>query len=103
MCIRDRRIDGRRRPVSLWNDLGFSSNPYGADPLPASEEGVQLLVGRDRELRHLISQLRSTDTHPTIEGDNGVGKTSLVFVAAFTGRKSFLAGQSQQLLLPFRY
>lgn len=86
--------------VSLWNELGFRENPYETSPVPPTEEGNELLVGRDREIRRLLREIRSTDTHPTIEGDNGVGKTSLVSVAGYRALRDFQAGESSQLFLP---
>lgn len=86
--------------MTLWDRVGYSKNPYSVEPLPPTEEGSSLLVGRDRELRRLLSQIRSTDTHPTIEGENGVGKTSLVFVAAYQAELEFRQGETGQLLLP---
>ncbi|WP_373433746.1 AAA family ATPase [Streptomyces sp. CS113] len=86
--------------MSLWNQLGYSANPYTVNPLAPNAEGSELIVGRDKELRKLTTQLTSTDTHPTIEGDNGSGKTSLVAVAAYRAEQDFVAGRSQQLLIP---
>ncbi len=42
-----------------------------------------LLVGRDAEVEELQDHWASYDTHASVEGANGVGKTSLVAVAAF--------------------
>lgn len=86
--------------MSLWNDLGFSENPYSPRPVPADEVGARLLVGRDSELARLTTYLQSSDTHPTLEGSNGVGKTSLVAVAGFQAKNRWLRGESQQALLP---
>ncbi|MEU8512633.1 hypothetical protein AB0C76_13730 [Kitasatospora sp. NPDC048722] len=85
--------------MSLWNQIGYSANPYAVSPLGSNEEGSELIVGRDKELRKLTIQLRSTDTHPTIEGENGSGKTSLVAVAAYRAEKEYRNGVQKQLLL----
>lgn len=86
--------------MSLWTDLGFRENPYAVTPVPATEEGKQLLVGRERELAQLAVAITSLDTHPTLEGDNGVGKTSLVSVAGYRAMQDFLEGNSPQLFVP---
>ncbi|MCC6073672.1 ATP-binding protein [Pseudomonas sp. GCM10022188] len=86
--------------MNLWNKLGFSDNPYSPRPIQGDEQGVKLLVGRDKELRRLTTYLKSSDTHPTLEGPNGVGKTSLVAVAGFLLKKEFSEGASQQALIP---
>lgn len=87
---------------SVWNRLGFSSNPYDVRPLPASQEGADLLVGRDVEVKTILSQLRNTSLHPTLEGDNGVGKTSLVLVAGYKALEQRRLGQETQLFLPVK-
>lgn len=86
--------------MSEWTNFGFRESPYITDPIPPTEEGNRLLVGRERELTRLIRQLTSSRLHPTIEGDNGVGKTSLVSVAGYRLRKAFIDGATGQALLP---
>lgn len=66
--------------MSIWNELGFTQNPYSPRPISGDELGASLLVGRDTELAQLQDYIASSDTHPTLEGANGVGKTSLVAV-----------------------
>jgi hypothetical protein len=86
--------------VSLWLDLGYAKNPYDVNPLPASEEGAELLVGREVEVRTLLSKLGNSTLHPTLEGDNGVGKTSIVLVAAYRAMRDHREGRKRQLFLP---
>lgn len=86
--------------MSLWNELGFTDNPYSPRPIQGDEQGAKLLVGRDRVLGRLKTLLKSSDTHPTLEGPNGVGKTSLVSVAGYLLKNDFDQGTSQQALLP---
>lgn len=86
--------------MSIWTDLGFRSSPYGTNPIPATEEGTQLLVGREMALRSLKNAITSSALHPTVEGDNGVGKTSLVSVASYSLFQEFLSEKSGQALVP---
>lgn len=86
--------------MSVWQNFGFSESPYRTDPVPATAEGARLLVGRERELKRLKSHLTSSNRHPTIEGDNGVGKTSLVSVAAYELAQAFAADQTGPAFLP---
>lgn len=69
--------------MSVWERLGFSDNLYATPPLPGNQEGSRLLVGRDSEVEELQDHWASYDTHASVEGANGVGKTSLVAVAAY--------------------
>jgi hypothetical protein len=59
-----------------------------------------LLVGRGKELTRIERLITSSSSHPTIEGDNGVGKTSLVSVAGYRLMREFVSGQSNQLFIP---
>ncbi|MFJ9669375.1 AAA family ATPase [Streptomyces sp. NPDC101221] len=93
-----REVGGQR--MALWDQVGYSTNPYTVNPLAPNAEGSELIVGRDKELRRLMTQLRSTDTHPTIEGDNGSGKTSLVAVAAYRAEREYIEKKEDQLLIP---
>jgi hypothetical protein len=68
--------------------------------VPPTAQGATLLVGRDNELRTLKLLLESTSLHPTIEGANGVGKTSLVGVAAYQLFQVYRRGGSQQAFIP---
>ncbi|MDP8930982.1 MAG: hypothetical protein M3O70_21015 [Actinomycetota bacterium] len=61
-----------------------------------------MLVGREDELRRLIVMVSSSGSHPTIEGDNGVGKTSLVAIAGYRALERFRSGNLQSLIMPLR-
>jgi hypothetical protein len=80
--------------MTIWTDLGFRDNPYASQPLPATEAGDALLVGRERESRTLAVKLGSESLHPTLEGANGVGKTSLVLYREMERRKRRETGQT---------
>jgi DNA-binding MarR family transcriptional regulator len=86
--------------MDYWVRLGFKSNPYVVKPLPASREGYELLVGRTKELDELLKRLRNSDRHLVLEGANGVGKTSLVLVAAWKALDDWMDERSDQLLIP---
>lgn len=86
--------------MSVWSEFGFRESPYATDPIPPTDEGDRLLVGREREIRQLRNHLTSSALHPTIEGDNGVGKTSLVSVAGYRLSTKFRIGETNQALLP---
>ncbi|WP_314431729.1 hypothetical protein [Microbacterium lacticum] len=88
--------------MSIWTDFGFRASPYGTEPIPATEEGDRLLVGRDKPLSSLMATITSSALHPTIEGDNGVGKTSLVSVASYRLHRKFQTGETGQALIPLR-
>lgn len=86
--------------MSIWTDFGFRASPYTTKPIPGNETGESLLVGRESELRKLKNRITSSELHPTIEGDNGVGKTSIVSVAAFQLKKMAMEGNGSQVFLP---
>lgn len=86
--------------MNIWDDYGFKASPYTPDPVPPTATGERLLVGRTDELRRVGTLIASAATHPTIEGDNGVGKTSLVAVASYLAQRAFEERETEQLLIP---
>ncbi|MFE5817599.1 hypothetical protein ACFQ6S_29880 [Streptomyces sp. NPDC056479] len=86
--------------MNFWQELGFGSNPYVVKPLPSNADGRELLVGRNIELRALLRRIEEGDTHVVLEGPNGVGKTSLVAVAAWVASDRFRKRETTQLYLP---
>jgi hypothetical protein len=86
----------------LWTDLSFWDNPYSTDAIPGSDQGSKLFVGRSRELAILRRQITSSSAHTTLEGPNGVGKSSLVAVACHRMLQEFRAEGATQLFLPLK-
>lgn len=86
--------------MSIWTDFGFADSPYATTPIPPTEEGEALLIGRTREVGQLKSRIASSSLHPTIEGDNGIGKTSLVSIVSYQLQRDFEMGRSQEALYP---
>lgn len=66
-----------------YDRWGFSANPFQTTSLSATEEGSGLLVGREKEIEKLQKRLANSSKFTTVEGLNGVGKTSLVNVAVY--------------------
>ena len=67
----------------IYEDWGFRSSPFQTSALPASDLGRRLLVGREKEVRTLTNRIKSFPKMATVEGLNGVGKTSVVNVASY--------------------
>jgi hypothetical protein len=86
--------------VVVWADFGFVGNPYSVEPIPPSAEGDQLLVGRSAEISALENRIVASGTHPTLEGDNGVGKTSLISVVCYRLRTDTEQGRISKVFLP---
>src|SRR5271166_6397896 len=88
--------------MNIYDQWGFARNPFEQTPLQPDEIGETLLIGREVELQHLISLIETGPRLPTVEGLNGVGKTSLVNVAAFRLMKQSLEGNLPCLYIPCR-
>ena len=88
--------------MSIYQDWGFMSNPFETTPLSPDDKGQSLLVGRDAELVQLRRRLENPPRIPTLEGLNGVGKSSLVNVAAYSSYAEFLQNPSRIMLIPCR-
>ncbi len=88
--------------MSIYSDWGFISNPFQTTALAPDEQGTLLLIGRNEELEALRRRLRNPPRIPTLEGLNGVGKSSLVNVASYTCFRDFLHEPSNPLIIPCR-
>jgi hypothetical protein len=84
----------------LWTQFGFRESLYGTTPIPGTKEGQSLLVGRETEKGQIKTLLAATSLLPTIEGDVGIGKTSLVAVAGFELAEAFKRGNTSTALIP---
>lgn len=80
--------------------MGFYDTPYNSKAVPASEAGQRVLVGRGDEIKRLHTKLGMSNRVITVEGDNGVGKTSMVRVASYEATERFRTGELDQLFLP---
>lgn len=84
----------------MWADFGFSENPYSQRPIAADAAGERLLVGRSAEIATLRRRMTAGGAAPTLEGPNGVGKTSLVSVAAYKLFEDFKQKQIGNCYIP---
>lgn len=86
--------------MNIYKEWGFIENPYRTIPLPATKEGKDLLVGREKETKRFLTRLYNPPSLVTVEGLNGVGKTSLINVAVYETYESFFEGNSENLFIP---
>jgi hypothetical protein len=84
----------------FYREWGFHKNPFDTHALPPNEEGDLLLVGRDVLARMLVKRLSNPAKIPTVEGLNGVGKTSLINVAVFRSYCDAIRSNVQPLFIP---
>ncbi|MBD2551620.1 hypothetical protein H6G65_18995 [Microcystis elabens FACHB-917] len=86
--------------MNIYQQWGFVDSPFQVSPLPPSDLGARLLIGRAAELQTLKRRLFNPPKIATIEGLNGVGKTSLVNVAAYQVYTEALSGWEGPLMIP---
>lgn len=86
--------------MSFYRDWGFKQNPFDTHALPANSEGHRLLVGRDHVVEQLKERLASGRKIVTVEGLNGVGKTSVVNVMSYLAYENSKQGDEGDLFLP---
>lgn len=86
----------------IYESWGFKGNPFSPASLPANELGQRLLVGRATELKSLSVRIQSGPKLATVEGLNGVGKTSIVNVASFNLYERHLTTKEGPLYIPCR-
>ncbi|MDD3040409.1 hypothetical protein [Bacteroides sp.] len=86
--------------MNIFHEWGFTETPFKTHPLPADENGKALLVNRKNEIKQLKKSLSSSSNLVTIEGDNGVGKTSLVNIAVYEMFDDYLRTGVGPLFIP---
>lgn len=84
---------------AIYQNWGFRQNPFSSTPLAATEEGAELIVGRDAEIAQIKTRLGAPPKMVTVEGRNGIGKTSVINVAAFRALEAFNAKPGESPLL----
>ena len=67
----------------MWEEYGFRGNPYSAKPVPPNDLGERILVGRSLEVRAIQNRISMSSNICTVEGANGVGKTSVAMQALY--------------------
>jgi hypothetical protein len=86
-----------------YTAAGFSGNPFTVYALQADDLGRRLMVGRDEQVELVARRLHKHGKITCLDGHVGVGKTSLVNVAAYQCFNSFLSGNTAQLLIPLNH
>lgn len=87
--------------VFMWEDFGFKTNLYDTHPVGGDAQGERLLIGRSTELSTLKNRIENLNSVVSVEGPNGVGKTSLVLVAGYQLEKSTsIKGKGSLILIP---
>lgn len=86
----------------MYEDWGFSQNPFDTNPLPPNDLGAELLIGRQKSLQKLTNRIKAFPKVATIEGLNGVGKTSLANVASFELHKASMENPNGAKFFPCR-
>lgn len=77
--------------MNIYHAWGFQKTPFDTLPLPPDEDGKSLMIDRDNEILQIKRRLSSTSNIVTIEGSNGIGKTSLVNVSSFELFQEYLS------------
>lgn len=85
---------------SHYNEWGFITNPFQPTALHSDKLGIELLVGRGKEKKQLWNRIASNSGIITIEGENGIGKTSLVNVVSFAMFQESLKTTEEILYMP---
>lgn len=80
--------------------IGLTENPFIVHALSPDERGERLLLGRDDDIQLVAQRLHKHGKITCLDGHVGVGKTSLVNVAAYRCFRGYLAGETPQLLIP---
>ena len=81
--------------MDTYASYGLTESPFHVYALGADDRGVRLLVGRDTEISLVAQRLHKHGKITCLDGHVGVGKTSLVNVAAYECFSAFLSSLNQ--------
>lgn len=84
----------------LYASVGLTQNPFTPHALRPDKQGKRLLIGREDEVELVANRLHKNGKITCLDGHVGVGKTSLVNVAAYECFEAYLKGDTPQLLIP---
>ena len=77
---------------SVWNEYGYRESIFSPNPIKVQEDQRKLLVGRESELASIKQQLKGGASVVPLEGDYGVGKTSLASAVMYDLAHCFCLG-----------
>ena len=86
--------------MNYYKEWGLIDNPFNTFPLTPDEDGEVLLVERQKEMKQIKLQLCSSNNLITVEGANGIGKTSLINVATFELFREYLISNNGEFFIP---
>lgn len=88
--------------MNIYKNWGFRENPFQTQALGPDEQGKRMLIGRQAEASLLVKQLTNAPKLVTLEGANGVGKTSLVNVTVYELYDAYMRQVYTELYVPCR-
>ncbi|TDL57180.1 MarR family transcriptional regulator [Paenibacillus dendritiformis] len=86
--------------MNLYTEWGFKESPFKTTSLEPNGTGKALLIGRESEITSISRRIFNPPKMVTVEGLNGVGKTSLVNVAAFMSYEDHINTGRGSLYIP---
>lgn len=84
----------------IFAQWGLRGSPFAVEALKSDARGELLLRGRDDDIREVMNKLHRRGRITCIDGQYGIGKTSLVNVATYKCLQAFKRGDTAQVLLP---
>ena len=84
--------------MNIYQEWNFKDNPFKTSPLPSEIEGDTLITGRESEITQLTRRIYNQPQIPTLEGLNGIGKTSIINVSIFRAFRQYLYNRDKSAL-----
>ncbi|MGQ3013609.1 MAG: hypothetical protein ACT6QS_07875 [Flavobacteriales bacterium] len=88
---------------NIYEKWDLKDNPFDTTALPALTLGNTLITGREDEIKRLTKRILNQPQIVTLEGENGIGKTSLINVSIYRLFMNYLHNKmSNPLFIPCR-
>lgn len=76
--------------MDIYTGWKFKKDPFEITALPADDVGNDLIVGREIDIERFLKRLYNGNRIVTIEGNVGIGKTSIINVGVYRALLKYL-------------
>lgn len=80
--------------MDIYTAWKFKKDPFETSALPSDDVGNDLIVGRDIDIERFLKRLYNGTRIVTIEGDVGIGKTSIINVGVYRATMQYFTNKN---------
>ncbi|MBK7684042.1 MAG: hypothetical protein IPJ26_16995 [Bacteroidetes bacterium] len=82
--------------MDIYTSWKFKKDPFEITALPADDVGNDLIVGREVDIERFLKRLYNGNRIVTIEGNVGIGKTSIINVGVYRALLKYIENKDKK-------